>query len=512
MPKIKKLTIFLLIFTAFSFSFLFLTKNRAWAGLSREEWNQIVGDNDSNFTLEDKEKHEITTGLPNSLLDMSVGSPEVEGDDGALQIVGRYLASMVAKPPISSTEYLADLGENLGIVKPAYAQGVGWQALRPLLKIWKAFRNMAYLGFVIIFIVIGFMIMFRVKLGQETAITLQAALPKIIITLLVITFSYAIAGLMIDLIYISLYLIVGFFKLADLITEPTMLVNKFLSQNLFQFFYMERLWLPKAEGSTIAGPAKAIEQIVTSILGDDLIDQVLGFQVSNMFVLVLVAALLFALFKLFFALLICYVSIVVKVVLAPINLLFNAIPGNDSLVKWLKGLLADIAPFPVTAVMFLLAALFIGTSDTGDCNKATNPYCVAEGVGFMSQADDPQSIWAPPFLYLGPAAGDGTGSTGGTSPFLGLIGMGIIMLTPKMVSQVKKVLQVEPSGFGGAIMGGLMAGPKALGAAGQAGIQTATIAAQLGWRPPGPGGEPPPALKTVPEESKGKLPSPPGAA
>jgi len=46
------------------------------------------------------------------------------------------------------------------------------------------------------------MIMFRIKINPQTAITIQLALPKLIITLLLITFSYAIAGFMIDIFYL----------------------------------------------------------------------------------------------------------------------------------------------------------------------------------------------------------------------------------------------------------------------------------------------------------------------
>jgi hypothetical protein len=41
------------------------------------------------------------------------------------------------------------------------------------------------------------MIMFRTKVGQA-AITAQQAIPNVVIAMLAVTFSYAIAGLMID--------------------------------------------------------------------------------------------------------------------------------------------------------------------------------------------------------------------------------------------------------------------------------------------------------------------------
>ena len=85
---------------------------------------------------------------------------------------------------------------NVGITQPVYAQGIGFSALTPTLQVWKAFRNLSYFLFIIIFIVVGFMIMFRAQINPQTVVTVQAALPKIVVTLIMITFSYAIAVLL----------------------------------------------------------------------------------------------------------------------------------------------------------------------------------------------------------------------------------------------------------------------------------------------------------------------------
>jgi len=43
------------------------------------------------------------------------------------------------------------------------------------------------------------MIMLRVKISPQAVVTVQSAIPKLITTLILVTFSYAIAGLVIDL-------------------------------------------------------------------------------------------------------------------------------------------------------------------------------------------------------------------------------------------------------------------------------------------------------------------------
>ena len=58
-------------------------------------------------------------------------------------------------------------------------------------------------------IVIGFMVMFRRKIDPKTVITVQNALPKIVLALLLVTFSYAIAAFMIDLMYLVMAIIIN---------------------------------------------------------------------------------------------------------------------------------------------------------------------------------------------------------------------------------------------------------------------------------------------------------------
>ncbi|MEN9406549.1 MAG: hypothetical protein RLZ12_833, partial [Bacillota bacterium] len=67
--------------------------------------------------------------------------------------------------------------------------------------LWKTFRNMAY-GLVSVFlVVIGIFIMLRKKTDPKTVLTLQAALPKVVISLVLITFSFAIGATMTNFIF-----------------------------------------------------------------------------------------------------------------------------------------------------------------------------------------------------------------------------------------------------------------------------------------------------------------------
>src|SRR3989338_9894960 len=115
----------------------------------------------------------------------------------ALGNVTNLIGEVYSNPAASGIAYVHDTLNNAGFVKPAYAQGIGFSALSTFLPFWKVTRNIAYSIIIIVMLIIGFMIIFRMKIDPKTVITIQAALPKIVVALLLITFSYAIAGFLI---------------------------------------------------------------------------------------------------------------------------------------------------------------------------------------------------------------------------------------------------------------------------------------------------------------------------
>jgi hypothetical protein len=111
--------------------------------------------------------------------------------------------------PLSGISYAREKLQKLSLVPVAHARtvGFGFNKLEVIQDMWKAFRDIAFGLFVIVAVVFAFMIMFRVKLSPQTVISVQSALPKIIVALILVTFSYAIAGLLIDLMYVVIGLI-----------------------------------------------------------------------------------------------------------------------------------------------------------------------------------------------------------------------------------------------------------------------------------------------------------------
>lgn len=480
MPGLKKLIILPLIIIILVLSFLFLSKNTTLADmpLSQEEYEQTIVPKNTSFTKEDADQATVDNIVHN--LNIAVSGPVtpegqrgLRNQGGAIAKVGGLIAQMIGNPPVATSEYLADLGSNLGLpIKSVQAQGIGWKALRPVLPVWKAFRNVTYIFFVIIFVVIGFMIMFRAKINPQTVISLQAALPKIVITLLLVTFSYAIAGLMIDLIYILIYLLVGIAKLGGLIGDSETVLNILFTRDPF------RLVFDTQGGADIfvQGPGEAIQIILEERIGAWFKDVGLGELAGGVAKLILGIAVLFSLFKLFFSLLLSYLGIVLGVIFAPFNILFNALPGSNSFMGWLKNLFANIIVFPAVAGFFLIAAILIGPRGGASCGTQNNPWCIEQGIGFYPEAEkEGGEIWVPPFLTY-----EDKSKAGDVGSFQALIALGIIMMTPQIVTMIKKMLKVEPSGFGGAVVGGIMAGPKMIAAVPGTAFN---LAGQMGFQP-----------------------------
>jgi len=135
----------------------------------------------------------------------------VQNGGGAIGMLTSSMA-MLYNPPVHTGDYINYLSSNFGITKSSYAAGItggGFDQLAPIMYIWIAFRNISYMLFIIVFLVIGVAIMLRVRIDPRTVMTIQNQIPKIIIGVVMVTFSFAIAGFLIDLMWTSMYVSYG---------------------------------------------------------------------------------------------------------------------------------------------------------------------------------------------------------------------------------------------------------------------------------------------------------------
>lgn len=361
----------------------------------------------------------------------------------ALVAIGNSIDAMYTTPPADLALWFRDTGQTLGFVsKQAMAQGVGFTGLQPLLTVWKVFRNIAYLILAIVMIIIGFMVMFRKKIDPKTVVTVQNALPRIVITLLLITFSYAIVGVMIDLMYLVIALGIGILpKVGALGWTPT--VDFYLKSGFFRitnllfnggFSSLDDLLKflnPPYPPSAVSGTGNAIINWVLyawtwiSGKGEAYIIEVI------LLPFLLALLLLFATVRIFFMALGAYIQVIIALLTAPLQILMDAFPGSSNFSSWFKNLVANLSVFPVTILL-----IHIGS--------------------YLAQSNI-DNLWKPPLLNA-PAPPEAAASSGAAG-VVGLIGLGLLLGIPSMVNAIKEALKAKPvvpmfAGVGGVMTGG----------------------------------------------------------
>lgn len=372
-----------------------------------------------------------------------MGDPRVFTADASLQqqyyrnsAMGQVTNGIVylySVPPASTSQFVAYYVNKLNPVQPAYAQGIGFSGLSPLLGLWRAFRNIAYGFLILVMVVIGFMVLFRMKIDPRTVISVQNAIPRVIVTLILITFSYAIVGLMIDLMYLLIFLTISTLKsglptyfdnFGEAIAQytggsfATLAGSVFVTgsaavDDIINVLFGSQLTLT-AIGATIGAVIGAATAGVTTPFGF-----VLGAAGANALMYVLVwVALLFAIVRIFILLITSYVQVILALIFGPIQLMFGAIPNNDAFGNWMKGLISSLAVFPVVSMMLLLAMIL-------------------SNIGALP------NLWTPPGL------GGGSVQTG----ISGIIGLAMLFIIPNIADSIKEALKAKsPIPIGGSTL------------------------------------------------------------
>ncbi|MBI4029476.1 MAG: hypothetical protein HY376_03885 [Candidatus Blackburnbacteria bacterium] len=420
---------------------------QAWFLSDPQSFGQTLEEAESSGRVQ-KEGYDMNTqvNMMNSLVCLISGcgtNPQssLHYNKSALASINGLILSMYSNPPARTYYAIEDFGQSLGFLPKVYAQGVGFSGLAPLLPVWKVFRNIAYVLLAIVMIVIGFMVMFRRKIDPKTVVTVQNALPRIVLTLLLITFSYAIVGVLIDLMYVVLFLALGLFTSTELLPaerfSPFALgggtfgaqktVDVITRGNLFQVFHF-----------IFPGWAFSIFDMANKILTGsnwDILAQAVLIIPSFLFGLLLSLAILFIFIRLFIMFLSAYVQIILALIFGPIQILIGAVPGVDGFGGWIKNLVANIAVFPIAGVMFMLSIVFAEAATKG--GGASNTF------------------WAPPYYTL---------ANQSVTAITALFSIGVLMMIPSLVGTLKKAIKAQgiPAGpgailgpMGGVVQGGL---------------------------------------------------------
>lgn len=258
------------------------------------------------------------------------------------------------RPQVDVSEHMAqewvpNYDQHASSVYADDPEGGGYQRLQAsgIDDLWSITRNIAYVLFVIVFIVAGFMIMFRHKIGGQTMVTVYNTLPNIVIGLVLVTFSFAIVGLIIDIGGVLINVIASFLDIetrmgADRV-DPTSPLGIWTT-------YMDFVGGQLRDFSGLGGFVDGFMDMLGAVA-----DFFLSALMGSLMMLVASILVAYVSIKIFITLLKAYVGILFDTVAAPIVLAIATIPGKQGMIKdWLNRVFKNVGTF---VLVFLLINL-----------------------------------------------------------------------------------------------------------------------------------------------------------
>ncbi len=393
-------------------------------------------------------------------------------EQGIIPALAKATTAIFNAKPATTVDYLAYVSSNLKqhkIVDETFAAGPGYgfTALSPILPLWRAFRNVAYLLFAFGFVLYGIMIMFRVRIDSKTAATIQLAIPRLISTLLIITFSYAIVGLLVDISTIAVAMSINILKAGGILTN-----NKNILVDMASGSFMGLIgsFIVNGFSAVVVSPliffnlliGGGIGAIVGGVVGAISLTGILGF-IGWIAVIIVLIAIIISFLKLGAKLFQAYFGVIINLIFAPVILLGGLFPGSTSTADWLKSIYGNLAVFPVASFFLVLSYALMAQPFLSLLALLNIPGVTGESLLGVQSFSTLESIWTPPMTVAGGLTG--AGAAGGSwigssvgSLMLATIGFGLLMMSSKYVEMVEKALKTPPFPYGAAIGEALKSG------------------------------------------------------
>lgn len=444
---------------------------------------------------------QMVIGIRNSeaTTSSSDGSYNPQYSSGALQAVSNFSQSMYESQPASFIVWAQDQYYQMkgglsftamaAIPNPnetsSYSPGIGYNLLQPIIGLWEYSRNIVYGIYIIILIVLAFVIMLRRPLGGQELVTIANSIPSLIVSIVLVTFSYPICGLFIDAVYLGSNL--GYNLLFGSEGSPGYSTNQYAVKydsngvkipsngasnpaddpgltpikNVLQPDDPQmNIWsIMNLSGSGICGRSDLLAKIgTTNSVGNEcslsmilpqgakdnafgkVIDKVLATLTSAKEATGLLVELILALavfqtaLKLFFSVLNSYLTLSIYPIVAPFVFLGAALPNNlnKTLDGFFKTLGAAALNLIAIYVCFLLLVLF-GQTAAGSSTG------LSSGVSEAGQIK-----WIPPLLgYTSQQISDANSiQNNGSNIITTLLIFGLYMAIPNISDMVKKFLEV----------------------------------------------------------------------
>lgn len=248
--------------------------------------------------------------------------------------------------------------------------------------LWSKVRNISYTLYIVIMLIIGFMIMFRNKINGQIMVTVGNSLPKIIISLILVTFSFAIMGIIINVGGIITGLVSGIYFGAEssevgvAIHDPVILLNEFFGKGI---------WEPLSgviegvewAGLNVAGIVHGFSGMFPALEGP-------GTFISLLLTITIAVCVLWGAIRLFMTLVKAYLGLIINVIISPLSIMIGALPGKQSaMLNVFFSALRNVLVFPLAyAIVNLPYYLESQNVTLGFPDSLTNSQTQTLGDGF----------------------------------------------------------------------------------------------------------------------------------
>lgn len=324
------------------------------------------------------------------------------GSGGGIKSIFQVINAMYIQSPASAEIWAADISQRASISANAqdtsatYNPGRGYELLSPVYNLWRATSNAVYIFYILIIVAIAFLIVFRAQLDGQNAINLYQAIPSLVISLILVYFSYPLSAVFIDLVTVGSGVVYGTLIGTTAAEDGGTAPGAFLLDKDYRLV----TYYPQNVGNLVPGPvdvnprtelqindkpvsiwqvfstagvnptADGVNALVPKDIpfADLISNAISGVQpfVGSVLSLVFIFAAFSASLKLFFSLLREYVVLMIYPVMAPFMFLFAAIPNqtNQIVGNYFRRLLAASMSF-VGVYAVLLATIIISRGGAG---------------------------------------------------------------------------------------------------------------------------------------------------
>jgi hypothetical protein len=373
--------------------------------------------------------------------------------------VSSHTHMLATTTPTRTSEYIQYVAQNIkqkiepDSVYAATTGGYGYNGFVAFLPLWRGMRNAVFILISLVFVAYGFMIMFRVNIAPKISASVSNLIPKIITVMLLVTFSYAIVGFVIDIMYFLYYVFVYIMISSNVLTSGELC--------------KPHGCLPSVAGGRIGMiPAAIVQNIVANLSapiaisntllgGSDWFGVAFGiFGLVTGYGLVLGFVLTIAIFigfiKLWVKLIQALISLVISIMFAPLIIFMDLIPGSEGASgKWFKNVVGNASCFLVAQVLLTLSYIFMMQPLINIISILPPEFTNLWGVVNLASGIGTDHIAYVPFTSLLPMTVTG---------LYALIGLGILLMASKYVDMVRDFFNISGFKYGSAITESLQGG------------------------------------------------------